>query len=51
VRREEVEEGTRILHTRWPSIKALRDATEAQLKRIQARNAAKRLSPLPPHHH
>jgi len=31
VRREEVEEGTRILHTRWPSIKALRDATEAQL--------------------
>ena len=31
VRREEVEEGTRILHARWPSIKALRDATEAQL--------------------
>jgi galactokinase len=31
VRREEVEEGTRILHTRWPSIQALRDATEAQL--------------------
>jgi galactokinase len=31
VRREEVEEGTRILHTRWPAIKALRDASEAQL--------------------
>ena len=31
VRREEVEEGTRILHARWPSIKALRDATVAQL--------------------
>jgi galactokinase len=30
-RREEVEEGTRILHRRWPSIEALRDATEAQL--------------------
>jgi galactokinase len=30
-RREEVEEGTRILHHRWPTIKALRDATEAQL--------------------
>ena len=31
VRREEVEEGTRILHTRWPAIKAQRDASEAQL--------------------
>ena len=31
VRRAEVEEGTRILHDRWPSIAALRDATEAQL--------------------
>ena len=31
VRRAEVEEGTRILHRRWPSIMALRDATEAQL--------------------
>jgi galactokinase len=31
VRRAEVEEGTRILHDRWPSITALRDATEAQL--------------------
>jgi galactokinase len=31
VRRDEVEEGTRILHQRWPSIVALRDATEAQL--------------------
>jgi galactokinase len=31
VRRQEVEEGTRILHRRWPSIAALRDATEAQL--------------------
>jgi galactokinase len=30
-RREEVEEGTRILHRRWPSIEALRDVTEAQL--------------------
>ena len=30
-RRAEVEEGTRILHRRWPSIIALRDATEAQL--------------------
>jgi hypothetical protein len=30
-RRAEVEEGTRILHRRWPSIVALRDATEAQL--------------------
>jgi galactokinase len=30
-RREEVEEGTRVLHRRWPSIEALRDATEAQL--------------------
>jgi galactokinase len=30
-RREEVEEGTRILHRRWPSILTLRDATEAQL--------------------
>ncbi len=30
-RREEVEEGTRILHRRWPSIETLRDATEAQL--------------------
>jgi galactokinase len=30
-RREEVEEGTRILHRRWPSIVALRDATEEQL--------------------
>jgi galactokinase len=30
-RREEVEEGTRILHGRWPSIVALRDATETQL--------------------
>jgi galactokinase len=30
-RREEVEEGTRILHRQIPSIVALRDATEAQL--------------------
>ena len=30
-RREEVEEGTRILHRHMPSILALRDATEAQL--------------------
>ncbi len=30
-RRAEVEEGTRILHSRWPSIVALRDATEEQL--------------------
>ena len=30
-RRAEVEEGTRILHGRWPSIETLRDATEAQL--------------------
>jgi galactokinase len=30
-RREEVEEGTRILHRHIPSILALRDATEAQL--------------------
>jgi galactokinase len=30
-RREEVEEGTRVLHQRWPTIVALRDATEAQL--------------------
>ncbi len=35
VRREEVEEGTRILHARWPSIKALRDATLAQLNDCQ----------------
>ena len=32
VRREEVEEGTRILHHRWPEIELLRDATEAQLE-------------------
>ena len=31
VRREEVEEGTRILHLRWPAIELLRDCTEAQL--------------------
>jgi galactokinase len=31
-RREEVEEGTRILRCRWPSILALRDATAAQLE-------------------
>ncbi len=31
VRRAEVEEGTRILHRDYPSIVALRDATEAQL--------------------
>jgi galactokinase len=31
VRRAEVEEGTRILHEHWPSVTALRDATEAQL--------------------
>jgi galactokinase len=31
VRREEVEEGTRILHRCFPSVVALRDATEAQL--------------------
>src|ERR1700760_2375942 len=31
VRREEVDEGTRILHARWPAIKALRDVTEEQL--------------------
>jgi galactokinase len=31
VRRDEVEEGTRILHSRWPSIEALRDANEEQL--------------------
>jgi galactokinase len=30
-RREEVEEGTRILHRNWPSILTLRDATEAEL--------------------
>jgi galactokinase len=35
VRREEVEEGTRILHQRWPAIVALRDATEAQLMECQ----------------
>jgi galactokinase len=32
VRREEVEEGTRILHRLFPSITSLRDATEAQLE-------------------
>jgi galactokinase len=31
VRRAEVEEGTRILHQRWPAIIALRDASEEQL--------------------
>jgi galactokinase len=31
VRREEVEEGTRILHRHWPSVVTLRDVTEAQL--------------------
>jgi galactokinase len=31
VRREEVEEGTRILHQLFPSVTSLRDATEAQL--------------------
>ena len=31
VRREEVEEGTRILHARWPAIKALRDSNGATL--------------------
>ena len=35
VRRAEVEEGTRILHQHWPSIVALRDATEAQLAACQ----------------
>jgi galactokinase len=32
VRREEVEEGTRILQRRWPSIAALRDVTESELE-------------------
>ncbi len=32
VRRGEVEEGTRILHRRWPAIEWLRDANEAQLE-------------------
>ncbi len=36
VRREEVEEGTRILRRRWPAIQALRDVTESQLLACQA---------------
>jgi galactokinase len=35
-RREEVEEGTRILRRRWPSVEALRDVTEAQLMDCRA---------------
>ena len=35
VRRAEVEEGTRILHHRWPAIAALRDATLDQLEASQ----------------
>jgi galactokinase len=35
VRRSEVEEGTRILHARWPSIVALRDCSEAQLIEVR----------------
>src|ERR1700722_7162641 len=36
VRREEVEEGTRILHRHIPSIVSLRDATEGQLLQCKA---------------
>ncbi len=36
VRREEVEEGTRILRRRWPAIQALRDVTESELLACQA---------------
>ncbi len=32
VRRDEVEEGTRILHRHWPAIESLRDATERDLE-------------------
>jgi galactokinase len=34
-RRNEVEEGTRILHQRWPRIVSLRDASEADLIAVQ----------------
>jgi galactokinase len=37
VRREEIEEGTRILHQHEPSITVLRDATLAQLNKYQDR--------------
>ena len=35
LRRDEMEEGTRILHAHWPSIVALRDATEDELTRCR----------------
>jgi galactokinase len=36
VRRQEVEEGTRILQSRFPSVKALRDVTEQQLEECRS---------------